>query len=388
HFTMAPASHTFNNLASNQTQNFVATATNAPFYVISGQATANGSPLIGVTVNLTGAQQNFTTTDSHGNYSFTVAGGANYTVTPSIGGFTFTPSNQTFPNLSSDQTANFASTRQNFVVTNANDHGAGSLRQAMLDANATPGLDTITFNIPGGGIQTINLLIGLPTVTDPVVIDATTQPGYAGSPLIELNGSQAGTAAIGFQVTAGGSTIRGFAIGGFSNNPGILLTVNGGNTIQANYIGLDPTGTVARKNLYGIQVSNSSNNLIGGTTASARNVISGHTFAGLVLGGANNTVQGNFIGTNASGSAAIPNGIHGIDVQSTPQLNNNLIGGTAAGAGNLISGNGNNGINLGPGNTVQGNLIGTDVTGLTAVPNGNGIVVQSGNGLIGGTAPG
>ena len=389
HFTMAPASQTFSNLGNNHTQNFVATATNAPFFVISGQVTASGSPMSGVTVNLAGAQQNLTTSDVNGNYSFTVAGGANYSVTPSIIGFTFTPPTQTFNNLSSDQTANFAGTRQNFVVTNANDHGAGSLRQAMLDANATPGTDTITFNIPSGGIQTINLLIGLPAITDPVVIDATTQPGYAGSPLIELNGSQAGTAAIGLQITAGNSTIRGLAIGGFTNNPGMLITTNGGNTIQANYIGLDATGTLARKSTNGIQInSTSSNNLIGGTTPSARNVISGNTFSGIVVSGANNTIQGNFIGTNASGTAAIPNGTSGIDVATSLQINNILVGGTAAGAGNVISGNGNSGINLGPGNTVQGNLIGTDVTGTKAVPNGTGITVQSGGGLIGGTAAG
>lgn len=388
HFTMTPASQTFSNLGSNQTQNFVAAATNNPFYVISGQVTANGNPLKGVRVDLTGAQQNFVTTEANGNYSFTVAGGANYIVAPSILGYTFAPANQSFNNLSADQTANFAGTRQNFVVTNANNHGTGSLRQAMLDANATPGLDTITFNIPGGGIQTINLLTVLPTITDPVVIDATTQPGYAGSPLIELSGSQAGNQAAGFQVTAGNSTIRGFAIGGFTS-AGIVINTNGGNTIQANYIGLDATGAVARQNQNGILVgTTTSNNLIGGTTASARNVISGSTFAGLTLGGANNTVQGNFIGTNASGTAAIPNGIRGIDVQSSVQMNNNLIGGTAPGAGNLISGNINSGINLGPGNIVQGNLIGTDVTGLKAIPNSNGINVVSGGGLIGGTAPG
>lgn len=388
HFTMTPTSQTFSNLGSNQTQNFVATATNNPFYVISGQVTANGNPLRGVRVDLTGAQQNFVTTEANGNYSFTVAGGANYIVAPSILGYTFAPTNQTFNNLGADQTANFAGTRQNFVVTNANNHGTGSLRQAITDANATPGLDTITFNIPGGGIQTINLLIVLPTITDPVVIDATTQPGYAGSPLIELSGSQAGNQAAGFQITAGNSTIRGFAIGGFTS-AGIVINTNGGNTIQANYIGLDATGTVARQNQNGILVGTpASNNLIGGTTASARNVISGSTFAGITLGGANNTVQGNFIGTNASGTAAIPNGIRGIDVTSSVQMNNNLIGGTAPGAGNLISGNGNAGISLGPGNIVQGNLIGTDVTGLKAIPNSNGINVQSGGGLIGGSAPG
>src|SRR5207237_6840611 len=161
-----PASQTFNNLSSNQTLNFIATATNAPFFTVGGQITNNSTGLGGVNVTLSGSQQGITTTDSSGNYSFTLAGGGNYTVTPSILGFSFTPANQTFNNLSADQAANFAATRQNFVVTNANDHGTGSLRQAILDANATQGLDTITFNIPGGGVHAINLLLGLPTITD------------------------------------------------------------------------------------------------------------------------------------------------------------------------------------------------------------------------------
>jgi len=389
HFTMAPASQTFNNLTSNQIVNFVATATTGPFYTISGQVTINSVGLSAVTVALNGSQSGVRTTDSNGNYSFTVAGGGNYTVTPSILGFIFTPANQAFNNLGANQSANFVATRQNFVVTNANDHGTGSLRQAILDANATPGLDTITFNIPGSGVQTINLLIGLPVITDPVIIDATSQPGYAGSPLIELNGTQVGSSASGFQITSGNSTIRGFIIGRFTSNAGILLSTNGGNTIQGNFIGTDSTGTVSRNNNGGVIVTNASNNnLIGGTTAAARNVISGNTFNGVFLGGSNNQIQGNYIGTNASGTSALPNGIDGVNISGAPQFTNNLVGGTAAGAGNVISGN-QRGITLfSPGNTVQGNFIGTDPSGTKSVGNGTGISATAANTLIGGTVPG
>ena len=374
HFTMAPASQTFNNLTSNQIVNFVATASAGPFYTISGQVTINSVGLSGVTVALNGSQSGVRTTDSNGNYSFTVAGGGNYTVTPSSFGFIFTPANQTFNNLGANQSAGFAATRQNFVVTNSNDHGAGSLRQAILDANATTGLDTITFNIPGSGVQTINLLIGLPVITDPVIIDATSQPGFAGSPVVELNGLQAGSNASGFQITSGNCTIRGFIIGKFTGGAGILLSANGGNTIQGNFIGTDSTGTAGRNNNVGVSISSASNNnLIGGTTASARNVISANTFNGIAVGASNNQIQGNFIGTNANGTSALPNGIDGVNISGSPQFTNNLVGGTAAGAGNVISGN-QRGITLfSPGNTVQGNFIGTDPTGTKSVGNGTGI---------------
>jgi photosystem II stability/assembly factor-like uncharacterized protein len=391
HFTMAPASQTFNNLTGNQTQNFVATSTTAPFFAISGQITNNGSALSGVTVTLSGSQPNIVTTDNNGNYSFTLAGGGNYTVTPSSLGFTFSPTNQTFNNLGADEAANFAGTRQNFVVTNTNDHGPGSLRQAMLDANATQGLDTITFNIPGPGVQTINLLLALPTITDPVVIDATTQPGYAGSPLIELNGSRAfSTTNGGIQITAGNSTIRGFIINRF-NNAGlgaIILSTNGGNTIQGNFIGTDSTGNLAQRNWNGLVItSGSNNNLIGGTSAAARNVISGNSFAGISIYTSGNQIQGNFIGTNAAGNAAIPTGTNGIEITSSP-FTNNLIGGTVAGAGNLISGNPTGLYIVGTNTTIQGNLIGTDASGLKSVPNNIGINAGAPHTLVGGLIPG
>src|SRR5262249_2949186 len=159
------------------------------------------------------------TTDGNGNYSFELAAGGNYTVTPSILGFTFGPANQTFNNLSAPQTANFAATRQNFVVTNTNNQGPGSLREAMLNANATVGLATITFNIPGPGVKTLVLFNVLPEITDPVIIDASTQPGYAGAPLVEIDGRQISNTD-GFVIKAGGTTIRGFAIGGFSGLAG------------------------------------------------------------------------------------------------------------------------------------------------------------------------
>ncbi len=153
HFTMAPPSQTFNNLNSNQVLNFTATATNASFFTISGKVTDNGVALAGVVVNLGGSRLGTRTTDSNGNYSFELAGGGNYTLTPSILGFTFGPPTQTFNNLSANQTANFPANRQNFVVTNVNSHGPGSLRDAITNANATVGLDRIVFQHSGIGSE-------------------------------------------------------------------------------------------------------------------------------------------------------------------------------------------------------------------------------------------
>ena len=386
HFTMAPPSQTFNNLNSDQVLNFTATATNAPFFTISGQVTENGTGLAGVLVTLSGSQVGTRTTDSNGNYSFELAGGGNYTVTTSLTGFTFTPPSQTFNNLSANQTANFTSNRQNLVVTNTNNHGEGSLRQAIITANATVGLDMIVFNIPGSGAKIINPQTGLPEITDPVVIDATTQPGFAGSPVVALDGTGlAGSDATGLLISANGTTVRGLAIGRF-DNAGIVLRECTNNVIQGNYIGVDMAGN-AWRNFTGIILSNASGNVIGGTTAAARNVVSGNQFHGISIFGSNNVIQGNFIGTNPAGTAAIPNGINGVEISSAPATNN-LIGGTAPGAGNLISGN-QRGISINPGgNTVQGNLIGTDVTGTKKVPNLTGIQSGGSNNLIGGLTPG
>jgi hypothetical protein len=123
-------------------------------------------------------------------------------------------------------------------VTTTADSGPGSLRQAILDSNASAGvLDTIAFAI-GSGVQTIAPLSALPIVTDPAVIDGTTQPGYAGMPLIELAGG--GLPATGVEVAAGGSTIRALVIHGFS--VGIWLKTVGGNTVEGRFIWTDPAG--------------------------------------------------------------------------------------------------------------------------------------------------
>ena len=388
HLTMAPPSQTFNNLTSNQTLNFTATPTAAAFHTISGQITNNSAGLAGVTVTLSGSQSGLRTTDANGNYSFELAAGGNYILTASLLGFTFGPVNLTFNNLSAAQSANFTATRQNFVVTNTNNHGAGSLRDAIVNANATVGTDTIVFNIPGPGVKTLNLVNQLPDITDPVVIDGTTQPGYSGSPLIEINGV-AISSGRGLVIKAGGSTVRGLAIGNFSSGNAIFVTNCDNNVFQANYLGLEPTGTASRPNGVGLFLSNSSNNLIGGTTAAARNVISANLTAGINLFGSNNVVQGNYIGTNASGDAGIGFAQNGIDVSGAGTANN-LIGGTSPGAGNVISGNSRGIVIVATGTTIQGNLIGTDATGTKRI-NGSSTGVQtfnSTNTVVGGLTPG
>ena len=290
-----------------------------------------------------------------------------------------------------------------FVVINVNDSGPGSLRQAMIDANANPGLDTITFNI-GSGHQTIKPQQRLPTVIDPVVIDGTSQPGFSGTPIIEIDSSNQfdGT---GLFLDGGDSTVRSLVI---NESPfiGILIGSKGGNRIEGCYIGTDATGTIARSNGgSGIHVR-SSNNIIGGTTSLAKNVISGNTGIGIEISRGcctgndspmtGNVIQGNYIGVNAQGNAAIPNQREGININSfnsNVPVTGNTVGGTAPGAGNVISGNHFDGIDLGGfhvmNNTVQGNLIGTDASGNFAIANeGSGIDITGSNNLIGGSLAG
>jgi hypothetical protein len=125
-----------------------------------------------------------------------------------------------------------------FTVLNTNDSGPGSLRQAMLDANSNPGPDTIRFQI-GTGSRTIHVGSGglgpLPVLTDPVVLDGTTQPGFVDHPLIELDGTSAGGGADGLSIVAGGSTIKGLVINRFQGN-GIVLRTLGSNLIEGDYL--------------------------------------------------------------------------------------------------------------------------------------------------------
>ncbi len=283
-----------------------------------------------------------------------------------------------------------------YLVTNTNDSGTGSLRQAILNANAHAGTDTITFQI-GSGVQTISPASPLPTITDPLVIDATTQPGFSGAPLIEIDGANAGAFTDGLTITAGNTTIKGLVINRFGLSA-IQISSGGGDVIQGDYIGTDTTGTLAEPNGWGqilavndAVVISSSNNLIGGTTSATRNVISGNAIDGvLVFGGSSNQILGNDIGTDVSGTHNLGNAFSGIRIEGT----NNTIGGSVAGAGNVISGNKQFGVlvtNGSPGTVIQGNKIGTDVSGTAAIGNaGYGVLIATSvyDNMIGGTAAG
>jgi parallel beta-helix repeat protein len=300
---------------------------------------------------------------------------------------------------------------QTFTVTNTNDSGTGSLRQAILEANANPGLDIIAFNISGRskGPYTIQPTSPLPQITDPVIIDGYTQPvaslntngpGLGSNAVlkIELDGSMAGVNFVhGLHIIAGSSTVRGMAINRFSGN-GVAIFGNEatGNLVQGNFIGTDVTGTVDLGNSTdGVQIRGAANNTIGGITAEARNVISGNNVRGISIQGdvnmggsdaTGNLVQGNLIGTDVTGTAALGNTHDGVVIRGAA---NNTIGGTTAGARNIVSGNntggGRGGVSIinhqtllitgASGNLVQGNFIGTDVTGTAALGNGSGGVI-------------
>ena len=282
-----------------------------------------------------------------------------------------------------------------FTVQNVNDSGAGSFRQAILDANTTAGADTIAFNIAGGGVRTITPASTLPDVTETVTIDGLTQPGARansqaiGSDAVLLIATPVPT------ISGAGSTVRGLVV----TDGGIVLAGAGGHTVEGNYIGTDPTGTQSPSlsnpgtTQVGVTVQ-SSDNTIGGFTPAARNLISGNNFAGVqVSGGSNNRVVGNSIGTTASGTSALGNGT-GVSVTNG---SNTAIGTTDSGGGNLISGNTGSGIQIAPqgagasisGTLVAHNLIGLSARGLSALGNGTGVAVQGASSTtIGGTNTG
>jgi hypothetical protein len=279
-----------------------------------------------------------------------------------------------------------------YVVSNANDSGVGSLREAINLANANVGADLITFNIAGAGPHSINLLSALPSIVDRLNIDGTTQSGFSSAPLIELNGASAGLSD-GIQLFAGsgGSGVYGLVINAFSG-VGINITSDN-NLIESNYIGTSSDGTVARANLgMGIYVGNATGNLIGGSLPVHRNVISGNLNAGIFIDGVgsnSNSVMGNFIGTNASGLGAIGNG-DGIVIAGGSSYN--LIGGLGVGEGNLVSGNTGSGIGLYSThhNLIRGNIVGLNVSGNSALGNAqSGVsVVDSSSDAIGGAGIG
>ena len=268
-----------------------------------------------------------------------------------------------------------------FPVTNTNDGGAGSLRQAINDANGNSGLDTIAFNIPGTGLHTITPVTQLPSITSPVTLDGYTQPGSSVNTLangdnavilIEINGAILGNNgnALDILAGAGGSTLRGLVIdNGWS---AAILIQTDTVAVEGCFLGTDPTGAIARSNTQGVNADfgfSTSGLRIGGAAPALRNVISGNALGIVIQSGANQVVQGNFIGTDATGANAIPNGA-GVDVRSS----DNLIGGTTAAARNVIGAN-NTGVSVSPstGNRIQGNFIGTDVTGTHALGLGDGI---------------
>jgi titin len=261
-----------------------------------------------------------------------------------------------------------------FMVTTASDSGPGSLRQAILDANASagPGPNVVQFSI-GTGPQTIGVATSLPTITSTgLTIDGTTQPGFSGTPLITLNGASAGSSANGLVLGAGDDAVLDLAINGFGGD-GILLNGAGAthDLVAGNNIGTNASGTTALANGDGVVLNGATGNTLGGTTAGARNVISGNTRYGIDLGGTattGNLVEGNLVGLTAAGSSALGNAV-GVFIEGP----NNTVGGLTAAARNVISGNRGNGLQIdlaaATGNLVEGNFIGTDTTGAVGLGN-------------------
>ncbi|MGI8432923.1 MAG: M12 family metallopeptidase [Chthoniobacterales bacterium] len=299
------------------------------------------------------------------------------------------------------------------VVTNTQDSGPGSLRAAVYfafdkstDVPSVP--TTVSFQIPmsdpgwDGNEFNIQPTALMTTPGAGTTIDGSTQTTFTGDtnpsgPEIVLNGSQLTVQnlfAPGFLLLDPNCTLKNLVISGF-NQQGLILDGASatGNLVKGCYIGTNAAGTSALANTFpGIEIAEGANgNTIGGTTAAARNVISGNAHYGVSIhdgGSDNNLVEGNYIGLNAAGTAAIPNTFDGVSIFLG--AGTNTIGGTSGGARNVISGNNSNGIVCADAGTdanlIQGNYIGLDANGSASVPNnfaGIGIFAGAKKNIVG-----
>jgi CSLREA domain-containing protein len=345
------------------------------------------------------------------------------------------------------------------VTTTADEaviNGQVSLREAINSINAGADTsdvvanvtnpygtnDTILFNVPQANPaspQPQTILVGitglgaLPQLLKPVLIDGTSEPGFSGKPLIVINGANAGANANGFDVNLGpngpfstGVTIQSLVINGFSGN-GVLIEADNGpnpgnfdNTIRNCYVGTNPTGTTAVPNGFdGVLIDGIDSNNLGFTASNnliLGNVISGNANDGVLIEAnrnglaAGNLVCGNFIGTTATGTAALPNGQVGSPAETGStgveivSASGNVVGGTSAAAltptffaGNVISGNAVDGVHvigtlIDPAsvNRVSANFVGVDASGLVSLGNSRFGVELSGTtgSTVGGEASG
>jgi CSLREA domain-containing protein len=286
-----------------------------------------------------------------------------------------------------------------FIVTTTADTDGStcattcSLRQAINASNANPDLDLINFAIAPGGFQSIAVGAGgLPPITDRVIIDGATQPGFAGTPLIELNGAAAGTVN-GLTLAANDIGIQSLIINRFGASG---IEVNGSfDYILGSYIGTNAAGSAPGpgNGFDGVRVFGGSLNRIGAPSEDgrARNVISGNAGSGVLIWGvaaAHNYVEANYIGTDRTGEAAVGNTGNGVWLLDAPI---NFVG--SAEGRNVISANGHHGIDIGGttanGNRVEGNYIGTDKDGMADLGNAvDGIqIFEASDNAVGGLDP-
>ncbi|HYG84452.1 MAG TPA: right-handed parallel beta-helix repeat-containing protein [Verrucomicrobiae bacterium] len=326
-----------------------------------------------------------------------------------------------------------------FTVTNTNDTGAGSLRQAITDANATVGSHAITFSILGAGPHVITPATALPSLgfgagTTPrsIMIDGCSQPGSVceSFPLtlkIQINGVNASTSTtgiFGINKTDGGMTIRGLSL---TNSQGWAIAANrtayngqfwnpDNFVAEYNYIGLKPDGTAA-PNANGIRLIGA----VGGTQGGdgdrvSNNVIGANTGAALITNGAasvftaiqpmdNLIIENNIVGLDPTGTQARTNG-NGVNVSGTNGAivrNNQIVGSTGYGLdvraqsmnllieNNTIQSNGTNGISFAKGTIANPTFVGpVTLYGNTVTANAQtGILATDAPGItIGGTGTG
>ncbi len=361
-----------------------------------------GSPLIDAGVNALATGVGLTT-DQRG-LTRIADGNGDGSVIVDIGAYEVqAPTSATYTVNSTDDTTDAAI---DGVCETAAGNGVCTLRAAIQEANATAIADNIGFNLIGTGVQTITLGDRLPDISNPVTIDGYTQPGSSVNTLAVGN-----NAVLRIQITTninvdrffttfgGSATLRGLIINGY-NTYGVAFFSSNNNIIEGCFVGTNADGT-ARGSLAnqstGILISVGSPNaigtLVGGTTPASRNLISGNASFGINAGGVH-VIQNNYIGTNAAGTGAIPNG--GFNTAGVAAGSGTTIGGAGANLRNVISGNNGSGISLSGNNLtkpvfVLGNYIGTAVDGVTPLGNaGDGITLSTtaGNQIGNGTTTG